>query len=297
VAQGRPDGRQTVAMDRTVSCSLQAQVLTPASVELQVAVAREPAEESLVVTLDGEALDVQEVAGPVGGRMHLLRCGPGALRVDYSARVGDAVDRDTVDRAGADRAGADQPSENRAGADPLEVQTYLRPSRYAESDRLVAVARAELGDATDPATLARAAVAFVRDRLRYVSGSSRVTDGAVDTLLAGAGVCRDYAHLTVALLRARDVPARLVSVYAPGLRPMDFHAVVEVLVDGTWCVVDSTGLAPRPSMVRIATGRDAADTAFMSSYGGGLRFERLEVRAVVDGELPVDDRSALVRLD
>lgn len=295
MAQGRPDGRQTVAMDRTVSCSMQAQVLTPATVELQVAVARVPAEESLVVTLDGEAVEVQEVAGPVGGRLHLLRCGPGALRVDYSARVGDDATDATPD-ATPDRTNADPGVVDPGVVDPLEVQTYLRPSRYAESDRLVAVARAELGDPADAATLAQAAVAFVAKRLRYVSGSSRVTDGAVDTLLAGAGVCRDYAHLTVALLRARDVPARLVSVYAPGLRPMDFHAVVEVLVDGAWCVVDATGLAPRPSMVRIATGRDAADTAFMSSYGGGLRFERLEVRAVVDGELPVDDRAALVRL-
>ena len=267
-------------MDRTVSCSLSAQVLTPASVELQVAVAGVPAEESLAVTLDGEEVEVQEVAGPVGGRLHLLRCGPGALRVEYSARVGDAG------------AGVVDPGV----VDPLDVQTYLRPSRYAESDRLVAVARAELGRSSDAADLARAAVEFVARRLRYVSGSSRVTDGAADTLLAGAGVCRDYAHLTVALLRARDVPARLVSVYAPGLRPMDFHAVVEVLVDGRWQVVDATRLAPRSSLVRIATGRDAADTAFMSSYGGGVAFGSLEVMALVDGELPSDDLDELVRI-
>jgi transglutaminase-like putative cysteine protease len=100
----------------------------------------------------------------------------------------------------------------------------------------------------------------------------------------------------VALLRARDVPARLVSVYAPGLSPMDFHAVVEALVDGAWEVVDPTGLAPRRSFVRIATGRDAADTAFLSSYGGVVQLDRLSVSAVVDGDLPPEDADERVQL-
>ena len=84
----------------------------------------------------------------------------------------------------------------------------------------------------------------------------------------GQGVCRDYAHLTITLLRALEIPARLVAVYAPGLSPMDFHAVVEADVDGTWCVVDATRLAPTSSLVRICSGRDAADTAFLSLFGG-----------------------------
>ena len=92
------------------------------------------------------------------------------------------------------------------------------------------------------------------------------------------------------------MPARLVSVYAPGLRPMDFHAVVEALVDGAWYVVDPTLLAPRGTLLRIATGRDAADTAFMSSYGAGLRFGRLTVTATVDGDLPGDDLEELVQV-
>ena len=105
-------------------------------------------------------------------------------------------------------------------------------------------------------------------RLDYVPGSSDPIDGAVDTLLAGRGVCRDYAHLVVALLRAVNVPARLVAVYAPGCQPMDFHAVAEAFVDGQWRVVDATCLAPRQTMVRISTGRDAADTAFLDNHRG-----------------------------
>src|SRR6478735_2298443 len=71
--------------------------------------------------------------------------------------------------------------------------------------------------------LVDAVVAWVTGHVTYLSGSSLPTDGATDTLLKRRGVCRDFAHLVVALLRAKDVPARLVSVYAPGLKPMDFH--------------------------------------------------------------------------
>lgn len=100
----------------------------------------------------------------------------------------------------------------------------------------------------------------------------------------------------IALLRASDVPARLVAVYAPGLSPMDFRAVAEALVDGRRQVVDATLLAPRSTLVRIATGRDAADTAFLSTYGANVWPQEQEIGAVVAGNLPTDDVQALVRL-
>ena len=112
-------------------------------------------------------------------------------------------------------------------------------------------------------------------RVAYIAGSSRSTDGAVTTLLSRQGVCRDFAHLVIAMLRACDMPARLVSVYAPGLQPMDFHAVAEALVDGEWLVADATTLAPRAAMLRIATGRDAADTAFLTSFGEAVTLQSL----------------------
>jgi len=85
-------------------------------------------------------------------------------------------------------------------------------------------------------------------------------------------------------------------VYAPGLAPMDFHAVAEAVVDGTWRVVDATLLAPRTSLVRVATGRDAADTAFLTVIGGVVDLLELEVGAVVEGDLPPDDPRELVSL-
>jgi transglutaminase-like putative cysteine protease len=268
---------ETGDVQRSVSCSLTATVQAPATVELQVAVAgAAPPGERLEVTLDGRPVPVRELPTHCGGRLHLLHCEAGTLEVSYGAQL-------------SGRAAATAPV-------PLDATTYLRPSRYAEADRLFALAQAEFGAQTDPAALLRDVVAFVGRRLAYVPGSSSGTDGAVDTLLAGAGVCRDYAHLTIALLRARDVPARLVSAFAPGLSPMDFHAVVEVLIDDCWSVVDATLLAPRQSLVRIATGRDAADTAFLSSYGGAVRLDSMQVSAVVDGELPRDDVSAVAQL-
>jgi transglutaminase-like putative cysteine protease len=173
---------------------------------------------------------------------------------------------------------------------------YLRPSRYCESDRLVGLAARLFHDINRPEDLLAAVSSWVGTQLEYVPGSSGPTDGAVDTLLAARGVCRDYAHLAIALLRAMDIPARLVAVYAPGLQPMDFHAVAEAYVNGGWYVVDSTLLAPRASMLRIATGRDAADTAFLSNYGGDVNLEHMNVTAIVDGGLPSDDVNALVQL-
>lgn len=109
-------------------------------------------------------------------------------------------------------------------------------------------------------------------------------------------MCRDYAHLVVALLRALSIPARLVAVYAPGCSPMDFHAVAEAIIDDEWVVVDATRLAPRQSFVRIATGRDAADTAFLDNHRGSIALRSYEVTATVRGELPYDDRAARIAI-
>jgi len=136
---------------------------------------------------------------------------------------------------------------------------------------------------------------WVSQNLRYTPGISVATDGAAHSLLARRGVCRDYAHLTIALLRAKDVPARYASVYAPGLSPMDFHAVAEAYIDGAWWVIDSTGLAPRQSLVRIATGRDAADVAFLTNHWADLFLQNLVITATVD-VLPNDDHQSPIQL-
>ncbi len=190
------------------------------------------------------------------------------------------------------------PEADRGPVDAIDIEalTYLRQSRYAPSDELLGFAMAELGGLPADDERPGAIASWVFERFAYTLGASGPLDTAVDTLLSGAGVCRDFAHVTIALCRALEIPARLVSVYAPGLSPMDFHAVVEARVGGRWQVLDATRLAPRTSLVRIATGRDAADTAFVTTLAGRAELTLAEVYAVIDGDLPGDDHVSPMRL-
>ena len=265
---------------RRLGAHLELDVDGPATLALQIAAAdgARRLQEQLEVTADGAPVDgVRELATAVGGRTHLLQVRRGRVVVDYRAVVaGPPAGRET------------------SAPGPQELLEATRPSRYVDSDRLVALATAETGGAQG-LELARAVTAWVGRRLAYVPGSSRPTDAASDTLLAGQGVCRDYAHLVAGILRARDVPARVTAVYAPGLSPMDFHAVAEAWVEGAWHLLDATGLAPRSSLVRIATGRDTADTAFLTTTGPVTLLGQ-EVTAVVEPDLPVDDGWSPVHL-
>lgn len=265
-------------MKRDVAAQLDVEITAPTTLEFQIAVAPHPnteVRESLAFVLDGSEVQPLEISGTHGNRIHKLDVQGGTLNVAYAASIIGRTDPAPVTE--------------------YDLSMYLRPSRYAEADKFYGFAATEFG-AYDSATLLENVSSWVGTRLNYVPGSSDPIDGAVDTLLAGAGVCRDFAHLVVALLRAVNVPARLVSVYAPGLSPMDFHAVAEAYVDGQWRVVDGTLLAPRQSLVRIATGRDAADTAFLDNHKGAISLERLEVTAVVDGDLPRDSIDHLVSI-
>ncbi|MEQ1788448.1 MAG: transglutaminase domain-containing protein, partial [Acidimicrobiales bacterium] len=243
---------------RTVGCRLSFEVDPGgASLVLQVAAARqadEVASEELHVEAEGGPLPVEvvELERPTGSRYHVVQVPSGEVTVRYEATV-----RPTW-----------RPQSAPEGLLDPETVAHLRPSRYCPSDALLAFALAELGDLAPDADRPGAVAAWVFERLAYDVDATSPTGGAVETLLSGRGVCRDFAHLTVALCRALEIPARLVAVYAPGLTPMDFHAVVEAQVDGAWQVLDPTRLAPRGSLVRIATGRDAADTAFATTLHG-----------------------------
>jgi transglutaminase-like putative cysteine protease len=264
---------------RQVSSTIQLNVTSPADLVFSVAVASTNAieSESLTVTLDGAPLDpahVVELGGAHGTRLHRVAAPVGVLRVEYAATVGATTPLDAA---------------------PLDEVEYLRTSRYADSDRLVNVAATHLGQRTgwDRVDAARG---WLLDNILYAPGSSGPLDGALETYLSREGVCRDTSHLLIAFLRSGGVPARLVSAYAPGLVPMDFHAVVEVLVDGAWHVVDGTGLASRPALVRIATGRDAADTAFLTVLSGRADLAVLEVDASSQDGIPADTGNERVRI-
>lgn len=263
-------------MIRNLGCHLELALTGPADLVFSVSAARDLplAFESLLVSVAGQPVKPAEVLDEHGTRLHVVHADGGNVLLDYMAVV-DGV------------------------APPAEVTAvdrlrYLRQSRYCEADSLGPTAAAEFAGLSGAALLT-AVPEWVNQRIAYVSGSSTGTDSALDTLLARKGVCRDFAHLVIALLRALGVPARLATVYAPGLSPMEFHAVAEALIDDDWWVVDATRLAPRQSLVRVATGRDAADTAFLSSLGTNVELTGLEVTAVV-GEFEVDDQSTLTQL-
>ncbi|MCW2769271.1 MAG: transglutaminase [Aeromicrobium sp.] len=262
-------------MKRTVSAHLQLHLHGEADLIFSIAVAeRAGVSERLDITSGGTRLEAQEITGRHGTRLHRLTGPVGPMVIDYSAEI----------------TGQAEP----APVEQLDIIEYRRPSRYCESDTLFATAQSEFAGVHGKELL-DAVSSWVGDRLTYVPGASQPTDGAVATMLARRGVCRDYAHLVVALLRSLDVPARLASVYAPGLFPMDFHAVAEAYVEGAWRVVDATALAPRSSLVRIATGQDASETAFLSQHGAAVDLRWMSVTAVVD-ELPGDDLTEYVSL-
>src|ERR1700719_4980842 len=266
-------------MERDEGGELEGEISAPPTLEFQIAVAPHPNTEvfeSLSFVLDGNLVQPLEISGVHGNRIHKLDVPVGSLTVDYAATIIGRTDPAPVTES--------------------DLSMYLRPSRYAEADKFYGFAATEFGSYVDSTTLLERVSLWVGTRLNYVPGSSDPIDGAVETLLAGAGVCRDFAHLVVALLRAVNVPARSVSVYAPGLYPMDFHAVAEAFVEGQWRVVDGTLLAPRQTLVRIATGRDAADIAFLDNHRGAITLNKLVVTAVVDGDLPRDSIDQLMSI-
>jgi transglutaminase-like putative cysteine protease len=262
----------------------------PAVLAMQVAAAASPRDitgEQLDVTINGVLTDpVHEFATTRAGRTHIVHAEAGTLELEYAATITAAT---AVELPSATDATA-------AAVYDDETVSALRQSRYCPSDALAGFAAVEFAEIPHGPDLGRAVASWVFERLAYEAGASGPLDTAIDTLVANAGVCRDFAHLTIALCRALGVPARLVAVYAPGLSPMDFHAVVEIRFGEVWEVLDPTRLAPRSSLVRIATGRDAADTAFATTLRGEAELISSEVGAVVDGDLPDDDHQARIAL-
>jgi transglutaminase-like putative cysteine protease len=270
-------------MRRFVMAELDLELGGPADLILSVATAQSvPLAREELVFVQGERIYTPtELVDASGSRLHRLQADEGPLAVRYEAVVdGVAATSSTSD---------------------LETITYLRPSRYCESDTLFGQARRQFGGLRGEELLT-AVSAFVTESVTYTPGLSLGTDSAVTTLMTGQGVCRDYAHVVIALLRAMDVPARYTACYAPGLEPMDFHAIAEAYLDGTWYAIDATRLSDRRSLVRIAMGRDASDCAFLSYHAASVVLSRLKVDAMLLDEPDAaeprrpDDHLALVSL-
>lgn len=164
---------------------------------------------------------------------------------------------------------------------PADLLTYTLPSRYCQSDVLNRMAQDEFGAFTRGGERVNAISAWMRKHIEYRYGTTDSLTSAYDTATQRVGVCRDFAHLTIAFCRAQGIPARYVSGYCLGLEPPDFHGYAQVYLGHQWHSVDSTFEGVRPALIPIAVGRDAADVAMLTLWGGGtFREQSIEVTEV-----------------
>ena len=139
------------------------------------------------------------------------------------------------------------------------------------------LAQYEFGDLKPGYSRVNAICNWIYDNVEYLSFSSNQNTSAYDTATERVGVCRDFAHLGIAFCRAMNIPARFVSAYAYGLNPPDFHACFEAYL-GRWYLFDPSRLVPQNGIIRIGTGRDAADVSFATIFGS-VQMEQMRLFA------------------
>ena len=207
--------------------------------------------ESLEVTPDATWLRDKTAAGD----RQVRACLGGEVTIRYRAIVENKL-RQLLPQAGRQHLWSDLPN---------DVLPFLLPSRFCPSDMFMRFAQREFGAAGDGVARVMAMLDWINRNVDYVAGVSNAETTAERTFVDRAGVCRDFTHLGITLSRALGIPARAVSAYALALDPPDFHAVFEVFLENEWWLVDPTRLAPIEGLVRIGSGRDASDIAFLTS--------------------------------
>ncbi len=200
----------------------------------------------------------EELVEPNGNRLVRFEIPePGNIKVTYNATVDNSVIvSDHTHREETPVAHLDS-----------SILPYLYPSRYCQSDKLYRLADNLFGKIEDPFEKVIALTNWINTNVQYISGFSNSQTSAYDTVTQQAGVCRDFAHLGIALCRALTIPARYFTGYAYHLKPADFHACFEAYLGGEWVLFDATHLVPLNGLVKIANGRDAADTAIANIFG------------------------------
>ncbi len=228
-----------------------------------------------------------EFTDTFGNRCQRILFAPGENVIRYDAQVTVSGELDAM-----------RPNARQIPPQELapELLRYTLPSRYAETDELLNFAWENFGKVPAGWERARAICDWVHKNVEYQLGSSFPDWSAMDTVLRRKGVCRDMAHVVIALCRAFNMPARYSVAYLPDIDvpedglPMDFHAYAEVWLEGGWQVFDPHDNIQRKGRIFIASGLDATDTAFATIYGAA-RLTRFQVWAD-----PVDEQGAKINL-
>lgn len=156
---------------------------------------------------------------------------------------------------------------------PAQVLRYTLPSRYCDSDKLMNFAWQQFGQINNGVERVYAICNWTHQNIVYRFGAGRSDTSASEVIAQRFGVCRDFAHVAIALCRAFNLPARYVVGHLPDIgyqdpgTPMDFHAYFEVYLGQTWCTFDARYNVPRIGRVKVAQGLDAVDGAFSTIYG------------------------------
>jgi transglutaminase-like putative cysteine protease len=227
------------------------------------------------------SLDIDEFADVAGvNRFIRMNAPPGPFSVRYQATV-------EVDPPAVDELAPEVP----LALVPGSILPYVLASKYCEADLLFALACREFGALAPGYRRVQAVCRWIRDNIAYQIGTSSPLTTARDVLANRAGVCRDFAHLAVAFCRALNIPARFVTGYARyNDPPPDFHAVFEAYLGDRWYLFDPTQLSPLDEIVRIGTGRDAAEVAF-ATFFGTARMRRLA--PLIEAAEPGTERGSL----
>jgi transglutaminase-like putative cysteine protease len=248
-----------------VGCEFVHDLIWPVSLVLQV----EPRPDDVFMV--SEAILETEPSVPIrryediyGNICRRLTLGPGRTRILYQAEVEVASGIDDVDPTATQRPIEDLPD---------EVLGYTLASRYCDSDRLANTAWALFGGLPPGWARTQGVIDWVHDNVTFTLGSSNTGTGASDVYVQRRGVCRDFAQLAVAFLRALNSPARYCFGYLPDIdvpiapEPMDFAAWLEAYVGDRWYTFDPRNNARRTGRVLIGRGRDALDVAMLTTYG------------------------------
>jgi transglutaminase-like putative cysteine protease len=179
---------------------------------------------------------------------------------------------------------------------PPEVLRYTLPSRYCDSDKLINFAWEKFGQVQHGWPRVQAISQWLHENIEYRFMSGRSDLSAWDVLQRGYGVCRDFAHLAIALNRTFNIPARYVTGHLPDIGfpdpsgHMDFHAYAEVYLGGNWFTTDARFHVPRIGRIKVSCGQDAVDGAFSTIFGGAnLSYFEVWAYQVARGTVGVGD--------